>query len=125
MPSSSHRFTSWIALFAVLFSVISPALAALRFYGNAEVLANIISVHPAAHNSAEHQHSSHANSKAHEVYCSFCLDMVSVKALTPAAPHLPSRLVSAQTPSCVVGQSVVSAPPYPQQHPRAPPVVLV
>ena len=125
MPSSSHRLFARVALFAMLFSVVSPALAALRFYGNAEVLANIVSVYPAAYNSAEHQHSNHAKSRAHEIYCSFCLDMVSVKALMPAAPHLPSRLVSAQTPSCVVGQSVESAPPYPQQHPRAPPVVLV
>jgi hypothetical protein len=123
MPSSSHRLFARVALFALLFSVVSPALAALRFYGNAEVLANIVSVHPAAHNSAEHQHSSHAKSKAHEIYCSFCLDMVSVKVLTPAAPHLPLSAMAAEPPSRAVPGSAEPAPGYSPQHSRAPPPI--
>ncbi len=123
MLFSSRRLVTRIALFAMLFSAISPELAALRFYGNAEVLANIVSVRPAAHNSAEHQHSSHANSKAHEVYCSFCLDMASVQALALAAPKLPPRL--AATEILPVEHSAESASSYPAQHPRAPPVTTV
>src|SRR5712691_5735350 len=112
MSSSSYRLCARVALFAMLFSVVSPALAALRFYGNAEVLANIVSIHPAAYNSAEHQHFSHAKSRAHEIYCSFCLDMVSVKALTPAAPHLPLSALEAEPPSCAVPDSAEPAPGY-------------
>ena len=107
----------------MLFSAISPALAALRFYGNAEVLANIISVRPAAHHSAEHQHSNQAKSKAHEVYCSFCLDMASIQALALAAPNLPPRLVATEISQ--FERSVESASSYPAQHPRAPPAILV
>ncbi|MGH8757745.1 MAG: DUF2946 family protein, partial [Burkholderiales bacterium] len=103
----------------MLYSAISPALAALRYYGNAEVLANIVGVRPAAHHSTEHQHSNHAKSKAQEIYCSFCLDMASVQALTLAAPHLPPRLVATEIPP--VERSVKSASSYPSQHPRAPP----
>jgi hypothetical protein len=123
MLISSRRLVARIALFAMLFSVVSPALAALRFYGNAEVLANIVSVHPAAHNPAEHQHSSHAKSKADEIYCSFCLDMVSVKALTPAAPHLPLSALVAEPPSRAVPDSAEPAPGYSPQHSRAPPPI--
>ena len=119
----SRRLVARIALFAMLFSAISPALAALRFYGNAEVLANIVSVRPAVHYSTKHQHSNHAKSKAHEVYCSFCLDMASVQALTLAAPHLPPHLVATEIPP--VERSAESASSYPAQHPRAPPVIPV
>ncbi len=123
MLFSSRRLVARIALFAMLFSAISPALAALRFYGNAEVLANIVSVHPASRNTAEHQHSSHAKSKTHEVYCSFCLDMASVQALALAAPNLPPRLVA--TEILPVERSAESSSSYPAQHPRAPPVTPV
>jgi hypothetical protein len=123
MLFSSRRLVAHIALFAMLFSAISPALAALRFCGNAEVLANIVSVRPAVHHSTEHQHSSHANSKAHEVYCSFCLDMASIQALTLAAPNLPPRL--AATEILPVERSAESLSSYPAQHPRAPPVTPV
>ena len=119
----SRRLVARIALFAMLFSAISPALAALRFYGNAKVLANIVSVRPAAHHSTEHQHFNNAKSKAHEVYCSFCLDMASVQALTLAALNLPSRLV--RTEILPVERSVESASSYPAQHPRAPPATPV
>lgn len=123
MLFSSRRLIARIALFVVLFSAISPALAALRFYGNAEVLANIISVQPAAHNSAEHQHSSHAKSKTHEVYCSFCLDMASVQALSLAAPNLPLFAVAVEPSSRAVSHGAKPAPCYSPQHSRAPPPI--
>lgn len=123
MLFSSRRLVARIALLAMLFSAISPALAALRFHGNAEVLANIISVRPAAHHSTEHQHYNHAKSKVHEVYCSFCLDMASVQALALAALNLPQRLVATEIPP--VERNVVLASSYPAQHPRAPPFVPV
>ena len=123
MLFSLHCLVARIALFAMLFSAISPALAALRFHGNAEVLANIISVRPAAHHSTEHQHYNQAKSKAHVVYCSFCLDMASVQALTLAAPNLPPRLVATEIPP--VERSAESASSYPAQHPRAPPFIPV
>ncbi len=117
------RLIARIALFAMLFSTISPALAALRFYGNAEVLANIVSVRPAVRNTAEHKHSGHASSKAHKVYCLFCLDMASVQALALAALDLPSHLVMTEIP--LVERSAELASSYPAQHPRAPPVIPV
>ena len=119
----SRRLVARIALFAMLFSAISPALAALRFYGNAEVLANIVSVRPAAHHSTEHQHSNQAKSKAQEIYCAFCLDMASVQALTLASPNLPTRLVATEIPP--FERSIESASSYPSQHPRAPPATPV
>ncbi|HXZ96492.1 MAG TPA: DUF2946 domain-containing protein [Burkholderiales bacterium] len=119
---SSHRATYWVALFAVWFSAISPALAALRFYGNSEVLANIISVQPAVHDPAEHHHSGDAKSKAHEIYCSFCLDMASVQVLTLALLSLPSHEVA--TEISPVECSAESTSSYPAQHPRAPPFIL-
>ena len=125
MPRSSRQLVRRIVLFALVFSAISPALAALRFYGNAEVLANIASVYTAAHNSAEHQHSGHANSKAHQVYCSFCLDMASVQALTLAALHLPFSAMAAEPPSRAVPDSSDPAPGYSPQHSRAPPILSV
>ena len=123
MLISSHRLVARIALFAMLFSAISPELAALRFYGNAEVLANIVSIRPTVHHSTEHQHYSHAKSKAHEVYCSFCLDMASVQAPALAAPILPPRLVA--TEILPVEHRAESSSTYPAQHPRAPPVTPV
>ena len=123
MPFSLNRFIARVALFAMLFSAISPALAALRFYGNAEVLANIISVDQAARSVGEHQHSSHANTKTHKVYCAFCMDMASVQALTMAAPDVPScQVVTEIPPDERSAESVYS---YPPQYPRAPPSILV
>ncbi|MFI4922157.1 MAG: DUF2946 family protein [Burkholderiales bacterium] len=119
MLFSSRRLIARIALFAMLFSAVSPALAALRFYGNADVLASVVGVQPTAHHSTEHQHSGHAKSKTHEVYCSFCLDSVSVQALTLAELDLPSCLVA--TEILPVERSVESSSSYPAQHPRAPP----
>ena len=119
----SRRLVARIALLAMLFSAISPALAALRFYGNAEVLANIVSVDPAARSVGEHQHSGHANSKAHKVYCAFCMEMASVQALTLAALDLPSSLVRTEIPP--FERSVELASSYPSQHPRAPPATPV
>lgn len=123
MTFSLNRFIARGALFAMLFSAISPALAALRFYGNAEILANIISVDPAARSVGEHRHSNHAQSKAHKVYCAFCLDIASVQALTMAAPNLPPRPVVTEIPP--VERSAESAYSYPPQYPRAPPFILV
>jgi hypothetical protein len=123
MLYTTRPLVARIALFAMLFSAISPELAALRFYGNAEVLANIVSVHPASRNTAEHQHSSHAKSKAHEIYCSFCLDMVSAKVITPAAPHLPLFAVAAEPSSRAVSYNAKPAPCYSPQHSRAPPPI--
>jgi hypothetical protein len=123
MLYTTRPLVARIALFAMLFSAISPELAVLRFYGNAEVLANIVSVHPASRNTTEHQHSSHAKSKAHEVYCSYCLDMASVQALTFAAQILPPRLVA--TEILPVERRAESSSSYPAHRPRAPPVTPV
>ncbi|HSS45922.1 MAG TPA: DUF2946 family protein [Burkholderiales bacterium] len=125
MPRPTRQLVRRIVLFALVFSAISPALAALRFYGNAEVLANIASVYTAAHNSAEHQHSGHANSKVHQVYCSFCLDMASVQALTLAAPHLPLSAMAAEPPPRAVPHSAERVRCYSPQHSRAPPIPSV
>lgn len=128
---SSRYFVSRIVLFAMLFSAVSPALAALRFSGNAEVLANIISEHPAAHHATQHDHTvphdhtAHAKSKTSQLYCSFCLDMASVQALTLAAPRLLPPLLLAQARSCTVEQNAELTPSYSSQRPRAPPVFLV
>ncbi|HVS27217.1 MAG TPA: DUF2946 family protein [Burkholderiales bacterium] len=124
MPCPTRQLVRRIVLFALVFSAISPALAALRFYGNAEVLTNIASVHTAAHNSAEHQHSGHTKSGANGIYCSFCLDAASVQALTLAAPHLPLSAMAVEPPPRAVPHSVEPAPYYSPQHSRAPPVVL-
>ncbi len=123
MLFSSRRLIAHIALFTMLFSAISPALAALRFYGNAEVLANIVSVASAARSVGEHQYSNHANSKAQKVYCAFCLDMASVQALTMASPNLPVCQVATEIPPVRLGAELVSS--YLPQYPRAPPVISV
>jgi len=123
MVFSLRRLVARIALSVMLFSAISPALAALRFYGNADVLANIVGVHPAEHNPAEHQHTGPAKSKAHGVFCAFCLDMASVQALTQAALNLHSSFVRIEIPP--FERSVESESFYPSQHPRAPPFPAV
>jgi len=117
----SRRLIARIALFAMLFSGISPALAALRYYGNAEILRNVISAHSANSNPGEHHHSGAVTSKSHEVYCSFCLDMASVQALTVALLNLASQAVTAEDRpfDC----SFHSASSYSAQHPRAPPFI--
>ncbi|MGH8751075.1 MAG: DUF2946 family protein [Burkholderiales bacterium] len=122
MISPLRRCAARIALFAVLFAAISPALAALRFYGDAEILANILSVHSAEH--SQHQHSGHAGSKSSAVYCAFCLDMASVQALTLAAPHL-LHARATEIPQCAVERSATPAPVYFPQHSRAPPVFFL
>jgi hypothetical protein len=104
---SSRRLISRIVLFVVLLSAVPLALAALRFYGKAEVPAYIISGHPAAHSDAEHQHYSQVSSKSNGIYCSFCLDTVLVKSLALAAPHLPWYLIPAEMPFCAVTRAPI------------------
>ena len=131
MFRSSCYFVSRIVLFAMLFSAVSPALAALRFYGNAEVLANLISEHPAAHraaghdHAAHHGHAAHAESKTPEIVCSFCLDMASVQALAPTVPRLLPDPFLTQARLCTVEHCAQLALSYSPQNPRAPPFPLV
>jgi len=123
MLFSIRRLVACVALFAMLFSAVSPAFAALRFYNNADVLASVVGIQPTAHHSTEHQHSGHAKSKKHEVYCSFCLDTVSVQALTLAALDLHS--CRAATEIQQVESRDESSSSYPAHRPRAPPIAPV
>lgn len=98
----TRRLPAWIALVALVFAAVSPALAAALFADRPEISARILGL-PAApapqqaadcHDEAgpaaprEHEdHEEHDHHASHGVFCSFCLVASSLLTL-PSAPGL-------------------------------------
>ena len=100
-----RRSTAWITLLAMLFSAVSPAVAAGLFSNQPEIAGQILGIPAApvqpvheeecANEAGNHGDTGGAGSthdsaphKAHGIYCSFCLNAGSTVALSGAAPAL-------------------------------------
>ena|SRR5689334_2207392 len=109
-----------VALFAMLFSALSPALAAALFHDRPEILRHMLAL-PAPvsveaqddgcpHEAAQGTHHAPSNSDTpsgehakHGIYCSFCLAAGSVVAV-PVASATPLLWVAADTVAITSGQ---------------------
>ena len=100
-----RRSTAWITLLAMLFSAVSPAVAAGLFSNQPEIAGQILgipaaSVQPAHEDECANESGHHGDTggsgsthdsaphKAHGIYCSFCLNAGSTVALSGATPAL-------------------------------------
>ena len=154
MPAARRRLTAWIALAAMLFGAVSPALAGVLFAGRADVLCRMLAIPVAAtapaaqetaaadddgcpheasgpvagegHDTHHGGHDSQDGSEhaAHGVFCAFCLTAGSTVTL-PA----PTAIVWTVTPvDLVVLPAAQETPPavlyLSTRHPRDPPAVL-
>ena len=145
---SEYRYAvARIALFAMLFSVASPTLAATLFAHRADVAARILGLGPVApgsvhkaipqdHPAADGDHAAHASPThehdaghesdsehtAHGIYCSFCLTSSSVVALVGSAPPAVYLHAAARPPAQRVDNLVVCLLPLVLRARGPPPV---
>jgi hypothetical protein len=91
-----HRLPAWLALVALVFSAISPALAAALFAERPEISARILGIAVTApatdtadcHDDAEgtpQRHEQHDDHASHGTFCSWCLVASSLLALPAVA----------------------------------------
>jgi hypothetical protein len=137
---SRGRFVScaWAALTAIVFSALSPALAAFALGDRPAALGRMLGIPADAHvvhASANHAgHGGHAAADAHGsapsedapshyahgIYCSFCLNAGSTAAVL-AAPALPALGAAESTAVMVEPAGPSPAASYPFFRSRAPP----
>lgn len=115
-----------IALFAVLFSALSPALAALRFQSQPQILAELCTMHglkrvaidATATDESPAQHSNHR----HGIYCALCMPASAQQAIT--APVIPEVALVEFKQVQPYSQEVIAAfaAPFVSYQSQAPPV---
>jgi hypothetical protein len=144
MTRKRARFVSyaWAALAAVVFSALSPALAAAMLHDRPAALGQMLGIpepapepqtsHDVVEHAAHHGHAMHDGAAtppehdgsarhAHGIYCSFCLNASSTAAVL-AVPVLP---VFAKLGSIAIAAeplALATAPSYPWFRSRAPPL---
>jgi hypothetical protein len=119
----------------MLFSAVSPAVAAALFTKEPAVLAQLLSVPPArspvpdeysAHEQASHHGMSHSSPqhqpphKTHGIYCSFCLNATSTLALS-SVPLQVAGLVLEQEADAIEPPLTFTVVFQPLYRSRAPP----
>jgi hypothetical protein len=128
--------TAWIALLAVVYAALSPALAAAVLADRPAALARMLGLpHQAAIADAHEEHEGHgahqlptpseddAAHYAHGIYCSFCLNAGSTAALlAPPVAHAVAAVVSIAAVS--PRPQAAAAAVHPSVRSRAPPHVL-
>jgi hypothetical protein len=134
MPSIIRsRITVWLTLGAMLFSAVSPAVAAALFTKEPAVLAQLLGVPPArvpdahsAHEQASHHGASHSSPqhqaphKTHGIYCSFCLNASSTLTIS-SVPLQVAGLVLEEEAAVIEPPLTVTVVFHPLYRSRAPP----
>ncbi|MBX9812816.1 MAG: DUF2946 family protein [Burkholderiales bacterium] len=73
MRSSFHRFAAWIALFAVLFAAVSPAVAAVRYLSDPIAFAEICRAGNAGAAADAQETPVPQPGAARQAHCIFCI----------------------------------------------------
>jgi hypothetical protein len=127
MTVRRSRFIAWIALWATLFSAVSPALASAFVADRPSALAQMLGLPGETHEASGHARSGHdhrpsapAPHDKHGIYCSFCLNATSVVAIAAIAALVIAALLGPAAPSGERDRSYASAF-RPHFRSRAPP----
>ncbi|MGZ5231211.1 MAG: DUF2946 family protein, partial [Burkholderiales bacterium] len=90
--ATRSRHIAWATLVAMLFSAMSPGIAATLLSDQSAALSQLLGIPPSSHEPALESHSAHAAHhgarsapkshdrpahKSHDIYCSFCLNATS------------------------------------------------
>jgi len=141
---SVQKRIALVALFAMLFSAVSPAMAAVLFADRPEILSHMLALPAPApvvadahddgcpHEAAQSAHHGQSNRDssdstehaAHGIFCSLCLTASSVVTLLSGAAA-PGAVPVANSDALAVSE--YQSPPtvfYNVRHPRGPPAVL-
>jgi hypothetical protein len=129
------RYVAWTTLVAMLFSAVSPGLAATVLSDQPAALSHLLGIPSPAHESAVEDHSAHAahhgehsapkshggpTHKTHDIYCSFCLNATSTVTLSMSPASICVLILGAHVRSAQA-QNIVSAAFRPVYRSRAPP----
>lgn len=142
MSRARRKIAVWIALAALLFSALSPAMASVLFSDRPDILARVLALpakpavsehadicrHDAAgvahRGNAEHSSEHESGHAAHGIFCSFCLAASSVVTLATAANAV---VMAVLTTAVYLPNGHVQPPaanPAATRHPRDPPASL-
>lgn len=135
---ATRRLTVWIALAALLFSALSPAMASVLFADRPQILARVLALPAAAPaympgeichtapvgtTAANPDADAGTDHAAHGIYCSFCLASGSLITMpSVAAPTVAFALTAPEPLPAVRVQRPYSSVPT-THHSRGPPVV--
>jgi hypothetical protein len=142
MNPARRKMTAWIAVAALLFSALSPAMASVLFSDRPDILARVLGASaapvatadddgcphdasaPAQHGKAGQQPDDASGHVAHGIYCSFCLAASAVVTLPGAANAAATDVIT--VPVYIPGGHIrpPAASPAATRHPRDPPLAL-
>jgi hypothetical protein len=134
-----RKMTTWIALTALLFSALSPAMASVLFSDRPDILARVLGAPakpvanrdichdtsmPERHGTADRQQNEESGHGAHGIFCSFCLASSSVVTLPAATNAVATDAITAAAyiPNGHVQPAAANLAAT--RHPRDPPPAL-
>jgi|GEM_PF-6923338 len=125
MLRSIHRKRiTAIALFAVLFSAMSPTFAAFKYRGHPEVLAQLCTTHGLERVALDDRAPAGSpHHVAHQIHCAWCSASAAHPGIDGPSVQFVIPTSSTQAKSAFIGTAPVFSTSVAFYHPQAPPVL--